>query len=80
MANLHEDDQFVVLHDGKWAVRGSGNSKVTKVFDTQKEAIAYAITIAKNKQSDVFVQNNECKFHKANSYGNDPHPPVEKNH
>ena len=80
MANSHEDDQFVVHYDGKWAVKGGGNSKVTKIFDTQKEAIACAITIAKNKQSDVFVQNNEGKFHKANSYGNDPHHPVEKNY
>lgn len=79
MANSHEDDQFVVHHAGKWAVRGGGNSKVTKVFDTQTEATAYAIAIAKNKHSDVFVQNSEGKFHKANSYGNDPHYPVEKN-
>ena len=80
MANTHEGDQFVVHHDGKWAVRGGGNSKVTKIFDTQKEATAYAIVIARNKQSDVSVQDKEGKFHKAYSYGNDPHPPVEKNY
>ena len=34
MANIHENDQFVVHHDGKWAVRGAGNSKVTKSFGT----------------------------------------------
>ena len=31
MANNHIDDQFVVNHDGKWAVRGGGNSKVTNI-------------------------------------------------
>lgn len=80
MSNIHEDDQFVVHHDGKWAVRGAGNIKVTKIFDTQAEAKAYATQIAKNNQSDVFVQNREGKFHQANSYGKDNCPPKDKNH
>lgn len=54
MANNHENDQFVVHYDSKWAVRGGGNSKLTKIFDTQAEAKSYATKIAKNKQS-VFL-------------------------
>lgn len=79
MSNMHQDDQFVVNHNGKWAIVGGGNTKPTKVCDTQKEAIGYAISIAKNKKSDVFVQNRQGKFHKTNSYGSDDCPPIDKN-
>ncbi len=80
MANNHENDQFVVHYGKKWAVRGTGNSRLTKIFDTQAEAKSYATKIAKNKQSDVFVQNMEGKFHQASSYGKDNCPPKDKNY
>ena len=80
MANSHKNDQFVVQHNGKWAVKGGGNSKVTKICDTQAEAKEVAISIAKNKHSDVIVQNRAGEFHVANSYGNDNCPPKDKNY
>ena len=80
MANNHIDDQFVVNHDGKWAVRGGGNSKVTKIFDTQADAKVYATQIAKKKKSDIYIQNKRGQFHQANSYGKDKCPPKDKNY
>ncbi|WP_446678081.1 DUF2188 domain-containing protein [Stutzerimonas nitrititolerans] len=55
-------NQHVVPHDDKWAVRGAGNSKVTKQFDTQREAIEHARGIATNQQSEVLVHNKQVKF------------------
>lgn len=80
MANSHDKDQFVVHHNGKWAVKGGGNSKVTKICETQAEAKQIATGIAKNKNSDVFVQNRKGQFHEANSYGKDTCPPKDKNY
>ena len=41
-------NQWVVHHNNKWAVRGEGNSRVTKTFNTQREAANHAREIAKN--------------------------------
>ena len=68
-------NQHVVPHDDKWAVRGAGNSKVTKQFDTQREAIEHARGIATNQQSEVLVHNKQGQVRERNSYGNDPFPP-----
>lgn len=35
-------NQHVVKHDYGWAVKGAGNSRATKVTETQKEAIKIA--------------------------------------
>ena len=80
MANSHENDQFVVHHNGKWAVRGGGNSKVTKICDTQAEAKKNSYRHCKNKHGNVIVHNREGEFHVANSYGNDNCPPKDNNY
>lgn len=36
------NNQHVVKKDGDWNVKGAGNSKPTKKFDTQKQAIDFA--------------------------------------
>ena len=42
---------------GGFQVKGAGNSRATKVFDTQREAISFARGIAKNQQSELFIHN-----------------------
>ncbi|MFN0213163.1 MAG: DUF2188 domain-containing protein [Saprospiraceae bacterium] len=68
-------NQFVVRHSDDWAVKGAGNSKATKVFDTQREAIDYARQIARNQESELRIQGRDTKFREGDSYGNDPYPP-----
>ncbi len=68
-------NQHVVKHTVGWAVKGSGNSKATKVTDTQKEAIERAEQIAHNQQSDTKVHGRNGKIRAGNSYCNDPYPP-----
>lgn len=68
-------NQHVVPHGERWAVQGAGNEKVTKQFDTQREAIAHARSIAVNQQSEVLIHNQEGQIRERNSYGNDPFPP-----
>ena len=71
-------NQHVVPHGKEWAVRGEGNSKVTKVFGTQLDAIKNAEEIARNQKSDTKVHGRAGKIRAGNSYGNDPCPPKDK--
>ncbi|TJZ63569.1 DUF2188 domain-containing protein [Sphingobacterium olei] len=63
---------FVVKHGNDWATRSAGNQRVTKVFDTQKEAITAGRQMAINNQSELTIQNKQGRFREKNSYGNDP--------
>jgi len=71
-------NQHVVKRPDGWAVKGAGNNKVTKVTEAQKEAIERAEQIARNQQSNTKVHGRDGKIRAGNSYGNDPHPPIDK--
>ena len=47
--------QHVVPRGNKWAVRKGGAEKVTRRFDTQREAIDAARGIARNQGGEVFI-------------------------
>lgn len=68
-------NQHVVKHTFGWAVKGAGNSRATKVVDTQSEAIAIAREIAKNQQSELVIHGRNGQIREKNSYGNDEFPP-----
>ena len=71
-------NQHVVKHPNGWAVKGEGNSRVTKVTNTQKEAISFAQNIARNQKSDTKIHGLDGRIRAGNSYGNDPCPPKDK--
>lgn len=68
-------NQHVVPHDGEWAIRGEGNSRVTKITQTQQEAIDIAREIAKNNNSELVIHRPDGRIREKNSYGSDPFPP-----
>lgn len=68
-------NQWVVPHNGEFAIKGQGNSKATKVVPTQTEAIKIARNIAINQQSELFILRKNGQIRERNSYGNDPFPP-----
>lgn len=67
-----EKNQHVVPKNDKWAVKGVGNEKYTKVVDTQQEAINVAREIAKNQQSELVIHRKNGTSQVKDSYGNDP--------
>jgi len=71
-------NQHVVKHSGGWAVKGAGNSKATKVTQTQAQAIEVAQNIARNQKSDTKIHGQDGKIRSGNSYGNDPYPPRDR--
>lgn len=68
-------NQHVVPHPEGWAVKGEGNSKLTKITGTQQGAISYAREIAKNQESELLIHGKDGKIRDRDSYGNDPYPP-----
>ncbi|MFO1443296.1 DUF2188 domain-containing protein [Bacillus sp. Bva_UNVM-123] len=69
-------NQHVTPHSGGgFQVKGAENSRATKVFNTQREAISYGREIAKNQQSELVIHNLKGRIREKNSYGNDPYPP-----
>ena len=68
-------NQHVVPKGDKWAIKGAGNEKNTKIVDTQKQAIDIARQIAKNQQSELVIHKKDGTIRDKDSYGNDPHPP-----
>jgi hypothetical protein len=73
-------NQHVVPHDGLWAIRGEGNSRVTKITQTQQEAIIIAREIAKNNNSELVIHGRNGQIRDKDSFGNDPHPPFDVKH
>ncbi len=71
-------NQHIIKNGKDWQVIGEGNSKATKLFDTQKEAIDYGRQIAINQQSELVIHGVNGKIRDKDSYGNDPHPPKDK--
>ena len=47
--------QLVVPRNGKWAVRKSGSTRVSRYFKTQSEAIEAARDIAKREQTEPSI-------------------------
>lgn len=68
-------NQHVVPNGNNWAVKGEGNSKNTRITQTQKEAIDIARTIARNEQSELVIHGKDGQIRQKDSYGNDPFPP-----
>ncbi|WP_421945521.1 DUF2188 domain-containing protein [Pedobacter sp.] len=68
-------NQHVVPHNGSWGVRGAGNERVTRIVNTQTEAIRIARDIAINQRSEVVIHRPNGQIRDRNSYGNDPFPP-----
>jgi Uncharacterized protein conserved in bacteria (DUF2188) len=68
-------NKHVVPHSDGWAVRPEGALRVSRVFDTQREAIAYGRQTAINQGGELFIHGQNGQIRERNSYGNDPHPP-----
>lgn len=68
-------NQHVVPVGNKWGVKGEGNSRLTKVSNTQREAIDVGREIAINQRSELLIHGGNGRIRGRNSYGNDPFPP-----
>ena len=67
--------QHVVPRDGKWAVRKTGANRVTRSFETQREAIDAARDIARNQKTELYIHGSDGRIRERDSFGKDPFPP-----
>lgn len=76
---MSKKSQHVVPNpSGGWSVKKAGASRASKVFDNQASAIAYATTVAKNNQAELYIHKKDGTIREKNSYGNDSCPPKDK--
>jgi hypothetical protein len=70
-------DQHVVPYGNQWAVKGSGNSRVTSVHNTQQEAIDAGRGIAHNQGGELFIhgRNGRIRHRDSSGLARDPYPP-----
>lgn len=66
---------FVVPHGGGWAVRRTGNDRVSSMHGTKEQAVTAGRRAAKADHTELVVQNRDGKIGQKDSFGNDPHPP-----
>ena len=71
---MSKKNQHVVPFGNGWAVRREGNSRLTTITETQRDAITVAREIAKNNRSEVVIHGRDGRIRDKESYGNDPNP------
>ena len=70
---MSKKDQHVVPSTtGGWAVRRSGAERASKVFDTQKEAVAQARSVAKKEGSELYVHGKDGTIRQKSSFDKAP--------
>ncbi|NMW21429.1 MAG: DUF2188 domain-containing protein [Chlorobiaceae bacterium] len=70
-----KNSRHVVPRQGGWAVKKSGASRASKVFDTQEDAITYGRSQAKKESGELYVHRKDGTILKRDSYGHAPNPP-----
>jgi LAS superfamily LD-carboxypeptidase LdcB len=65
----------VVRHDGQWAWRREHSERVSRITDTQGEAIDQARSAAQRDGVELFIHGRDGKIRDRDSHGHDPCPP-----
>ncbi|HEX8832391.1 MAG TPA: DUF2188 domain-containing protein [Longimicrobium sp.] len=67
--------QHVVPQNGGWAVRREGDSKASRVFEKQTDAISHARDEARKAGGELVIHGRDGRIREKNSYGRDSFPP-----
>ena len=72
---MGKNQHVVPSKNNGWDVKGEGNTKATKHFDTKKAAIDYAREISNNQKSELSIHNKDGRISQKDSHAPDSHPP-----
>ncbi|NMC35211.1 MAG: DUF2188 domain-containing protein [Veillonellaceae bacterium] len=64
---------------GGWNVKRGGAERVSKHFDTKKDAVDYGRQVSNNQNSELIIHGKDGRIQQSDSHGNDPCPPKDKN-
>jgi hypothetical protein len=67
---MSEQKQHVVPSNGGWAVRRSGASRASRVFETRREAVTYARGLARKEGSVLYVHDRDGTVRNRDNYAN----------
>lgn len=73
--NIH-----TVPSDKGWAVKQEGQPYPLSQSRTKEEAEKIAVTFAKAYGVEHVIHGKDGKIQDKDSYGHDPHPPIDKKH
>ena len=63
---------------GRWAVQTDGTRRADSLHERKSDAVARGREVAKNKQTDLVIKNQNGRIADRDSHGNDPFPPRDK--
>jgi hypothetical protein len=66
--------------DGDWAVKKEGVEKPISVHRTQATAEDKTHKLAKQNETEAVYHNRHGQIKDKDSFGDDPHPPVDRKH
>lgn len=72
---MNAKGQHVFPHGNGWAVRRSGASRASGVFESQRDAIRHGRELAKSQATELYVHERNGRIKERISYGRDPLPP-----
>ncbi len=75
MARSKKPPVHTVPHDGGWANRREGADRVSRTFDTKREAQEAGRKTTRHDHTEHVIHNKDGAIGEKNSYGNDPYPP-----
>ena len=63
---------WITPRSNGWAVKSSGSSRASKIYDTKAEALKAGRQQAINNSAELVSQKRNGQINLKNSYGNDP--------
>lgn len=66
--------------DKKWRTKQDGAKRALGYFPTQEEAEDRGRSVAKSEETELVTHGRHGRIRSKDSFGNDPHPPKDKEH
>lgn len=77
---MPKKDIHVVPSDGRWAVKREGAGRASSVHSTKADALDAGRTTARRDRVELVTHGRDGRIQDCDSYGNDPHPPIDRKH
>lgn len=75
-----KQDVHVVPRQDSWAVRREGASRDSSHHDRKSDAVDAGRSTARRAGVELVTHGKDGRIQDSDSYGNDPHPPIDRKH
>ena len=63
-----KSQHIVKSSTGGWAVKSSGSSKASKVYNSKEQAIRHGRAIARNQKGEIYIHGKDGKIQSKDSF------------